>query len=39
MKIVKNLSRRLTEEYGKGFSPTDLYWYVRFYKAWPEIFA
>ena len=39
LEIVKNLSRRLTEEYGKGFSATDLYWCVRFYKAWPEIFA
>ena len=39
LEIVKNLSRRLTEEYGKGFSATDLYWCVRFFKAWPEIFA
>jgi len=39
MEIIKNLSRKLTEEYGKGFSGTDLYWCVRFYKAWPEIFA
>lgn len=39
LEIVKNLSRRLTKEYGKGFSATDLYWCVRFYKAWPEIFA
>lgn len=39
MEIIKNLSRKLTDEYGKGFSATDLYWCVRFYKAWPEIFA
>lgn len=39
MEIIKTLSRRLTDEYGKGFSATDLYWCVRFYKAWPEIFA
>lgn len=39
LEIIKTLSRRLTDEYGKGFSATDLYWCVRFYKAWPEIFA
>ncbi len=39
LEIIKNLSCRLTDEYGKGFSVTDLYWCVRFYKAWPEIFA
>ena len=39
LEIVKNLSRKLTAEYGKGFSGTDLYWCVRFYKAYPEIFA
>lgn len=39
LEIIKNLSRRLTDEYGKGFSATDLYWCVRFYNAWPEIFA
>ena len=39
LEIVKNLSRKLTAEYGKGFSGTDLYWSVRFYKAYPEIFC
>lgn len=39
LEIIKNLSRRLTDEYGKGFSSTDLYWCVRFYDAWPEFFA
>ena len=39
LEIIKNLSRKLTDEYGKGFSGTDLYWCVRFYKAYPEFFA
>lgn len=39
LELIKTLSRQLTEEYGKGFSRTDLYWYVRFFKAFPEIFA
>ena len=39
MEIIKNLSKILTDEYGKGFSGTDLYWCVRLYKAYPEIFA
>ena len=39
LEIIKNLSKKLTDEYGKGFSGTDLYWCVRFYKAYPEIFA
>ena len=39
LEIIKNLSSKLTAEYGKGFSGTDLYWCVRFYKAYPKIFA
>lgn len=36
--VIKKLSKELTEEYGKGFEETSLYWFVRFYKAFPEIF-
>lgn len=39
LETIKNLSKLLTEEFGKGFSSTDLYWYLRFYNAFPEIFA
>lgn len=39
LELIKNLSRKLTKVYGKGFSGTDLYWCVRFYRAYPEIFA
>lgn len=38
LETIKNLSRQLTAEFGKGFTSTDLYWYVRFYNAFPEIF-
>ena len=36
--VIKKLSKELTEEYGKGFEETSLYWFVRFYKGFPEIF-
>lgn len=36
--VIKSLSKRLTEKYGKGFSKTNLYSYVNFYKMFPEIF-
>ncbi len=39
LETIKNLSKSLTKEFAKGFSSTDLYWYVRFYNAFPEIFA
>lgn len=35
--IIKSLSKKLTEKYGKGFDPTNLYTYLRFYKAYPQI--
>lgn len=36
--IIKSLSRLLTDEYGKGFTKTNLYSFVQFYKAFPKIF-
>ena len=36
--MSKKLSKELTYEYGKGFDETSLYWFVRFYKGFPEIF-
>lgn len=35
--VIKNLAKNLTEIYGKGFSKRELYWYVQFYKLFPEI--
>lgn len=36
--VVKNLSRRLIERYGKGFSRNNLYRNISFYKFHPDIF-
>lgn len=37
LEIIKTLSRELTEEYGKGFTKTNLYNDYLFYKSFPEI--
>lgn len=36
--IIKSLSRELTALYGKGFTKTNLYQFVQFYKYFPQIF-
>ena len=36
--VIKNLSKNLTEKYGKGFTKTNLYSFYSFYKLFPEIF-
>lgn len=36
--IIKKLSKELTDEYGKGFTKTNLYNFYSFYKAYPDIF-
>ena len=38
LEIIKKLSKILTEEYGKGFTKTNLYSFYSFYKTFPEIF-
>ena len=38
LEIIKTLSRELTDEYGKGFTKTNLYNFYLFYKTFPEIF-
>jgi hypothetical protein len=35
-KVVEELSARLTERYGKGFSPTTLQYFRKFYLAYPD---
>ena len=35
--IIKTLSKELTIKYGKGYDRSNLYHYLRFYKAFPEI--
>jgi len=37
LEIIKEMSKALTEEYGKGFDRTNLYNYLKFYKYFPEI--
>lgn len=36
--IVVSLAKRLTREYGRGFSKTNLYQFLGFYRAFPNIF-
>ncbi|MDE6338094.1 MAG: PDDEXK nuclease domain-containing protein [Muribaculaceae bacterium] len=36
--LIMALSKRLTAKYGKGFTKTNLYSFVRFYQLFPEIF-
>jgi len=38
LNIIKKLSERLTKDYGKGFTKTNLYSFYSFYKAFPNIF-
>lgn len=37
-RLLKQLSKALTEEYGKGFSVNQLYYFRQFYLTFPEIF-
>lgn len=36
--VVAKLAKALTYKYGKGFTKTNLYNFVSFYQAWPNIF-
>ena len=36
--VIKNLSKDLTGIYGKGFTKSYLYNFMRFYKIFPDIF-
>lgn len=37
-KVIKNLSKQLTEIYGNGFTKTNLYNFYNFYKTYADIF-
>lgn len=37
--IVKQLSKRLTKSYGKGFNERNLWYIKKFYQAWPKVNA
>ena len=36
--VIKNLSIKLTNEFGKGFTDMNLYYFTQFYETFPEIF-
>lgn len=36
--VIEELSRALKQQYGKGFTKTNLYQFVQFHKTFPEIF-
>lgn len=37
MQVIENLSKELVQSYGPGFSRRALYWYLQFYRTFPEI--
>lgn len=37
VEVIKNLSKELTKEYGRGFDRSNLYYFLNFYKNFPEI--
>lgn len=39
LNIIKQLSKELTDIYGKGFTKANLYFFYSFYKYFPEIFC
>ena len=38
-KLITTLSKQLSADYGKGFKPTELYFYVRFHKTFPDFLS
>ena len=36
--IIKDLSKKLTDKYGKGFTKTSVYYFLEFYRTYPDIF-
>lgn len=34
--VIKNLSKHLTEKYGRGYSKRNLYEYLQFYRTYPD---
>lgn len=36
-RVIKNLAKRLTEEYGSGFDYSNLYKYLKFYQYFPDL--
>lgn len=38
LNVIKNLSQRLTSQFGKGFTRRDLYHYLTFFKTYSELY-
>lgn len=38
LNVIKNLSQRLTSQFGKGFTRRDLYHYLTFFKTYSDLF-
>ncbi len=38
-RVIKNLAKKLTEEYGSGFDSNNLYRYLKFYRYFPDLLA
>lgn len=36
--VIKNVSRKLTDIYGKGYTKSNLYGFYQFFKEYPDIF-
>ena len=36
--LIKDLSKKLTDKYGKGFTKTSVYYFLEFYRTYPDIF-
>lgn len=36
--LIKDLAEKLTNKYGKGFTKTSVYYFLEFYRAYPDIF-
>ena len=39
LNVIRNLSKRLTSQFGKGFTRRDLYHYLTFFRAYQELFS
>ena len=37
--LIRDLAQRLTQEFGKGYSSDNLFWFRRFYRDYPEFLS
>ena len=36
--LIEDLAEKLTNKYGKGFTKTSIYYFLEFYRSYPDIF-